>query len=257
MDTSEGRPTPAESPTDQQSILASRLARMRMEARSASRPPTEYEEELFVVTSGMGRRRWDARYLVAAVLAMGVLGVGIGLFMISRGGDSGTPASQGSDQQGPAATEPPKGEELLGGSTPEPTKTRTRAAGPTVTATPTTSAEGAIQSQNVAVGEAPSREDLRLSTPLRGGSRVLELFGEPRGEGFVHAGVDLTTLDSGSKDVVAACSGVVAGSDRTPTYRQFVVVDCGGGLRTVYANMASIDVEAAGSPTAGCTSSCG
>lgn len=240
MDASdETRPKPEEKDKDPQALLAARLARMRMEVRSASRPPAEYDESLFVVTRRKRQFTWNWRYTAAAGIVLGGLAIGLSLLMTRD--DSGTSASTADGTS--VATAPPRGEDLLGAATSEPTTAPSGASVRTATPAPTEAAEGAIAERNLRAVDGPDPSFFRLSTPLRGGATVLERFGEPRGTGSIHAGVDLVPRDGGPADVFAACSGSVVGFDRLPGYGDFIVVDCGGGLRTVYAQMAEITVK--------------
>jgi murein DD-endopeptidase MepM/ murein hydrolase activator NlpD len=239
MDGNEPAPQKPEQPEDRESLLAARLARMRTEVRSAPAPRQEYTEELFAVTKKKRALAWNWKYTALAGVLLGAVGVGVGL--LASGGDSNTEAAPEPEITAPpAATVPPKGQELLG----EPSPAASPSPGSSPSPTQTSSTEGAVASRNLKDVDLPDPEFFRLSQPVRGGATLVEGFGTSRGTGFVHAGIDLAAKDGGPVDVFAACSGTVVGTDRLAGYGDFLVIDCGGGVRTVYAQMEQIDLEA-------------
>ena len=237
MDAPETRDeTPATPPPD--TLLAARLARMRTEVRSNAYQSFDFDELAPPKEHKGFPLVWKA--VVGGVAGVGI--AGIVLAGVAARGNGGTTAA--GPESSATATEAPRGAALLGEPTPTPGTVSgvvtTATASPAVAGTPP---EGAISSRNIAAVETPDPKEYRLSTPLRGGSVVTEAFGVSRGEGQIHAGVDLVARDGGPLDVIAACNGGVVGADRLNGYSDFVGVDC-GGVRVVYAQMERIDVKA-------------
>ncbi|MGD9933645.1 MAG: murein hydrolase activator EnvC [Dehalococcoidia bacterium] len=230
--------TAEETTTPPDTLLAARLARMRTEVRSSAYQSFDFDE----LAPKSDHKRFP---LMWKVVAGGIAGVGIAgivLAAVAARGGGGTTAAEPAATA--TATEAPRGAALLGEPTPTAGVVSPSASAPAASPTTTTTPpEGAISQRNIAGVEAPDSKEFRLSTPLRGGSIVKEAFGTPRGDGLIHAGIDLVAKDGGSLDVIAACSGVVVGADRLNGYGDFVVVDC-GGVRVVYAQMERIDVKA-------------
>lgn len=81
----------------------------------------------------------------------------------------------------------------------------------------------------------------RFSMPLRVGFTVTDRFGAPRGNGFIHGGIDLALY--GNAPVFAACDGTVGTAAYSSVYGYHVVVDCGGDYTTLYAHFSEIRVS--------------
>lgn len=224
--------------------LNQRLAELR---ETAKRDPSF----LYLLPSSMEPPRQKSRkkpvLIVAAagaVLAIGavvVLAIGGG-----GGGSNGSATPDGSKQPSNAVAVPPSTND-------NPTATPTHAIPtPTPRSADDTVHEGAIPVPSTATPVVP--DSPRLVTPLNTKARVLDRFGSPRGEGYIHGGTDLAPASgSNAFDVFAACDGSVAGIDHSGTYGDFLVVDCGGGWKTIYANLSEITAPSRQGVAAGVT----
>ncbi len=174
---------------------------------------------------------------VLIIAAAGVLlAVGaLATLMMSSGGDGSntTPTPEGTQPASNAIIAPVSGRD-------SPTATPTHTI-PTPTPRSADDAihEGAIPVPGTATAVPP--ESPHLVTPLNTKARVLDRFGSPRGDNSIHGGTDLApSSGSNTFDVFASCDGTVAGIDHSGTYGDFLVVDCGGGWKTIYANLAEV-----------------
>ena len=221
--------------------IASRIAALRENAR---RDPGL----LYLLPDSLDtpkkKRPFPFRILLAIAGGVLALAAVVVVLMNAGGSGSGTP---------PPANDVNAGVGLIpAGATSRPaTATPTR---PIPTPTPR-SAEDAVHEGAVAApiaGVSPSTEPRHFQTPLKTKGTVTDHFGTPRGEGFVHAGIDVSP-GQGQFEVVASCDGQVTGSDRSATYGDFVVVDCGGTWKTVYANLSAVQAPTRMSVIAGQT----
>ncbi len=120
------------------------------------------------------------------------------------------------------------------------------------TAVPTSDGvpEGAISDRylgTVNPGVSP-----RVLMPVKGAARVTDRFGTPRGDGYVHAGIDVAGPSS-TVEVFAGCDGRVSAIEKQAGYGEFIVIDCGNGWRTIHAQMKEISVKVGQDATAGAT----
>ncbi len=164
-------------------------------------------------------------------------------------------ANQGDATDPSAGLPEPTGQALLTGVSPTatpssaPTSASTSPA-PGSTATPLASAEGAI-AESALVPVTPG-EPPRFVTPFKTKAIVKDRFGTPRGPGSVHSGFDLLPAGGGA-DVTSACDGAVVGSDTLSGYGLFLVVDCGGQWRAIYAGLENVTAKRGDTVTAGVT----
>lgn len=201
---------------------------------SVQRPPER---------GGGPSKRWILLGGAGVVLAIGA----VIAFALGSGGGGG-----GSGD----ASKPPQNEEqapVVAGPTQAPAATATPTV-PVPTPTPRSAEdavhEGAVDSPINPV--TPSTEAPPFITPLKVKGRVIDGFGTARGKGFVHAGIDVSP-GAGAFEVVAACDGTVVGADRSGTYGDYIVIDCGNGWKTVYANLSAIQVRGRQQVSAGQT----
>lgn len=187
-----------------------------------------------------GRRRpWALFAGVAGVALVGVI-----LLAATLGGGGDDSAGGGGP---PANTNPPPiehGAAILGVATPTADRSSaTPSAERSATASPEpgVSAEGAIRASSLGVVSLDNL--VAFASPIRGIGRIVDRFGTPRGEGYVHAGVDIVPAAGGTAQVLAACEGPVVGVDSLDGYGNFLAIDCGRGWRTVYAQMSEITVK--------------
>lgn len=223
--------------------IASRMARLREQARADSSPLYLLPESMDSPRSGPRFPRWLLLAVPGGVLAVAAI---VAVVLGSGGGSGGKSAPPST----PAAAE---GVVQVIETRPAAKATATPTV-PVPTPTPR-SAEDAVHEGAVA-GPLdpvnPTNDPPTFVTPLRTKGRVIDGFGTARGAGFVHAGLDVSP-GSGAFEVVAACEGSVMGADRSGTYGDFVVIDCGNGWKTLYANMSSIQVRAREKAAAGQT----
>lgn len=225
--------------------LNERLAELR---ETAKRDPSF----LYLLPSSMEPPRRKSRkkpvLIVAAAGAVLAIGAVVVLAMGGGGGGSnGSPTPDGSKPSSNSVAVPP-----LTNDSPTPTPTPTHAIPtPTPRSADDTVHEGAIP---VPAATLAPPENPRLVTPLNTKARVLDRFGSPRGDGYIHGGTDLAPASgSNAFDVYSACDGTVAGIDHSGTYGDFLVVDCGGGWKTIYANLAEITAPSRQGVAAGAT----
>ncbi len=83
-----------------------------------------------------------------------------------------------------------------------------------------------------------------IVSPIEPKPRVVDQFGTSRGNGLVHAGIDMDATTTNDFDVLAACDGSAVGGDHSGTLGDYMVVDCGQGWRTVYGELSSITIHA-------------
>lgn len=95
----------------------------------------------------------------------------------------------------------------------------------------------------------PREETSRFVLPLAGWWGITDRFGEPRGEGRYHMGIDIGLAGWEASPVYSACDGVVVVATTHETYGTYVIVDCGDGWSTVSAHLSSLLVEV-GEPVA-------
>ncbi|MFN0094370.1 MAG: M23 family metallopeptidase [Dehalococcoidia bacterium] len=80
--------------------------------------------------------------------------------------------------------------------------------------------------------------------PLRPYTGVSDRYGAPRGQGWIHAGIDMTLEGRERSPVYAACPGQVVFTGFNGGYGNHVVIDCGDHWETVYAHLSEILVTA-------------
>lgn len=83
----------------------------------------------------------------------------------------------------------------------------------------------------------------RFALPLRAHAGVEDYFGTPRLYGQVHGGVDFSLSGLDEVPVFAACAGVVAAVDESPTLGSHVIVDCGDDWTFVAGFLASTEAR--------------
>ena len=222
--------------------LNRRLAELR---DTAKRDPSF----LYLLPSSMEPPKTRSRRRPVLLLAVGgaVLAVAA-LAMVALGGSGGGGSSTPSDSGQP----PSNAAVAPAGTFSQPTATPTHAIPtPTPRSAEDTVHEGAVAASSA--GASVPADGPRLVTPLTAKGKVLDRFGAPRGAGYIHGGIDIAPANGPGEvfDVVAACDGTVAGIDHSGAYGDFVVVDCGNGWKTLYANMAEITSPARQSVAAG------
>jgi len=88
----------------------------------------------------------------------------------------------------------------------------------------------------------PGSDGIFSAYPVANWRRVSDAFGIPRGSSY-HTGIDLDLYGYAFMPIFSACDGVVSKTEfLTYSYGYHVVVDCGGGWKTLYAHMSQIDV---------------
>ncbi len=105
--------------------------------------------------------------------------------------------------------------------------------------------EGTI-SEDEPPEEPPEEESAGwdFQMPLRPYTGVSDRYGAPRGEGRIHAGIDITLQGLEGSPVYAACPGKVVFTGFNGGYGNHVVIDCGDNWTTVYAHLSEILVVA-------------
>lgn len=225
-DTDREQPRTVPGPRDD-SLPAQRMARLRGGLR-------ENRNLQYLLEDPQTPKRTSAPkpwVLITTAATGGVLAVASALIFVVLPGGSGSAAKQASEA--PTAS---------------PTQQMAVVNHPTVTSTPTAAAT--IARPTPAAGEGAMTGPLKAPqvpavgpsfvSPVQVKPQVTDRFGVARGGDLVHSGVDVVSAVASSFDVVAACDGTVAGADHSNTYGDFVVVDCGGSWRTVYAQMTKI-----------------
>ncbi len=91
-----------------------------------------------------------------------------------------------------------------------------------------------LQQQGSQSGDGSVRYGGPLSWPVPGYSTVSSWYGDPRSNTGSHYGVDIPAPDG--TPIVSAAPGTVITSQWHYSYGWYVVVDHGGGLRTLYAH---------------------
>lgn len=82
-----------------------------------------------------------------------------------------------------------------------------------------------------------TRPDRQLSLPLVAWGAVTDRFGAPREKGHPHTGIDFGLADFAGSPVLAACAGTVTAASYDDGYGNFVTVDCGDGIVTLYGHL--------------------
>ena len=220
------------------SLLERRMANLRGARTDAGLDYLLYE-------SASSRRKSSRRpWVITAVATCGVLVLASALvFLILPGSGAGSAATQPS----PVATSPTAPAQAAIAYAP--TSTRTAAPTPTITRPTPAAGEGAVSGPLSAA--TPPAAPPAFVSPVQVKPRVTDGFGASRGDALFHAGVDVISTTSAEFEIVAACDGTVVGADRSATYADFVVVDCGNSWRTVYAQMSQISARPGQSVTAG------
>ena len=80
-------------------------------------------------------------------------------------------------------------------------------------------------------------------TPLLAWDAIGDKFGEDRGDGLVHGGIDFRVDSTPGVDVYAVCDGFVAGIEYSETHGQYIVLKCPDKWTAVYGFMEIIDVK--------------
>jgi murein DD-endopeptidase MepM/ murein hydrolase activator NlpD len=221
--------------------LAERMARLRDGARQ-NRSHADLIDGLPEVTNPRGRPPWRWVGAAGGVLAVGSLVV---LVMLGSGGSASPPTNPTAE-----ATSAPL--DLPGAPT----------AAPRRTATGSTPSPGGSSAEEPVPEGAIATDSIRHVTPdqppplsLPSASRVSlgDRFGAPRGDGYVHAGVDLSNASGSGITAVAACNGKVTGIYELDGYGQFAVVDCGNSWRTIYAQLTTLTAKPGDEVTGGVT----
>ncbi|MBI2767104.1 MAG: peptidoglycan DD-metalloendopeptidase family protein [Chloroflexi bacterium] len=197
---------------------------------------------------GAGRARWPW-LLIGGGTVLAILAV-VGVVASSGGGSGGgTPAAAANDSN-PTPTASSGG---------QPAANRTAAPRATATATPSTpeslalagdTPEGAIEGP---IPELNAASRISILPPATVALRIADVFGTPRGDGFVHAGIDLRAVSGARFAVVSPCEGPVAAIARSAALGDYLVIDCGIGWRAVLAHMSAISVRAGDRTEAGQT----
>ena len=227
--------------------VAEKLAALRENARSQKNFGYLIDELAPEPSSGP---RVPRKLLAMGGGALAVAAIGFFAFFQAGSGsdDSGAKANPTNDASigllG-APTAPPKN-----GSAPA--NSSTSASG-SATAVPTSDGvpEGAISDRYI--GTVNPEGSPRIVLPLKGTARITDRFGTPRGDGYVHAGIDVAGLTDGTVDVYAGCDGRVIALEKQAGYGEFIVIDCGNGWRTIYAQMKETIVKVGTEATAGAT----
>ena len=78
---------------------------------------------------------------------------------------------------------------------------------------------------------APDPETVagRFQPPLELWTTTHDVYGDPRRDGLIHAGVDIGLMGKGGSELRAICSGTIAEVGADDSYGQFVRMDCGDG----------------------------
>ena len=71
---------------------------------------------------------------------------------------------------------------------------------------------------------------------------ITSYFGEPRGEGVYHQGIDIEGLGQEGAPVAAAAAGQVILADVHPGYGNYVIIRHADGSETLYAHLSGINV---------------
>jgi cell division septation protein DedD len=230
---------------DRKEYMAERMSRLR----TAAKDERKYFGELVVDDAPTHGRRMKPVLLLGAV---GVVAVGaIIMAVVVFAGGSDAPATRPGQ---PAGTSPQQSNQNSGSNQPAASVTSLVTATVTPTPSPTETAadhgnEGAV-SPSAILKPDDSFSSILLRTPLKGVARVREGFGVARGGDRVHGGIDFAG-QSTPFEVLAACDGRVAGVQKSEGFGDYVVIDCGGGWRTIYGQMASIKVKTGDSTRAG------
>jgi Peptidase family M23 len=234
---------------DPKEYMADRMSRLR----TAAKDERKYFGELVVGDAPAKGRRMKPVLLLGAV---GVVAIGaIVMAIVVFAGGSDAPAAE----PGQPADNPPQqsGQPGNTGNT-QPGASATSFATATVTPTPSptqTAAEHEIEGA-VAASSLLKPDDSvstpMLRTPLKGKAKVVDGFGVARGADKVHGGIDYAG-QSTPFEVVAACEGRVAGVQKSESFGDYIVIDCGGGWRTIYGQMKSVKIKTGDSTTAGDT----
>lgn len=72
---------------------------------------------------------------------------------------------------------------------------------------------------------------------------ITSYFGEPRGHGIYHQGIDIEGIGQEGAPVVAAAAGQVILTDRSPGYGKYVIIRHPDGSETLYAHLCEIWVD--------------
>jgi hypothetical protein len=185
----------------------------------------------------------------AALLAISM----VGLIVAASGGDETSPASPGGSPTPETPSPPPTARPTL---TQQP---RVSVAADGVTSASATAQqqaaerEGALQADLVRAGGA---QDLtgaeRLRSPFRVATRLSDRFGAPRGDGFLHAGVDIVT-PGGATVAYVPCSGTVLAIGPQEGFGDAVIIQCVNGWRVVLGQLDTVSVALREVVTAGQT----
>ncbi len=99
-------------------------------------------------------------------------------------------------------------------------------------------AEAAARGSNDNDGSV--RYDGPLSWPVPASSSISSYYGDPRSNTGWHYGIDIPAGEG--TDIVAAASGTVITAEWHYSYGNYLIVDHGGGLRTLYAHCSALYV---------------
>jgi murein DD-endopeptidase MepM/ murein hydrolase activator NlpD len=72
---------------------------------------------------------------------------------------------------------------------------------------------------------------------------ITSYFGEPRGEGIYHQGIDIEGIGQEGAPIVAAAAGQVVLADSHPAYGNYVIIRHSDGSETLYAHLSEIWVD--------------
>jgi len=237
----EPRVPPQPADPDAAARLAERMARLRDGARG-NRSHADLIDGLPEVTNAHGRPPWRWIGAAGGVLAVGSLVV---LVMLGNAGSSAPPA-------GPTVEATSAPLDLPGAPTAAPRRTATDstpAPGGSSAEEPVPEGAIAVNSARKATSDPPPPLSLPAASRVSLGDR----FGAPRGEGYVHAGVDVSSAAGGGITAVAACDGKVTGIYELDGYGKFAVVDCGNSWRTIYAQLSTVTAKPGDLVTGGVT----
>ncbi len=98
----------------------------------------------------------------------------------------------------------------------------------------------AQQAKGSQAGDASVRHDGPLAWPVAGGGRISSWFGDPRANTGYHYGIDICAPEG--TPVLAAAPGTVITAEAHYSYGNYIVIDHGQGLRTLYAHNSFLSV---------------
>ena len=100
----------------------------------------------------------------------------------------------------------------------------------------------AQEAKSSQAGDTSVRYSGPLSWPVQGSSKVTGWFGDPRSNTGYHYGIDI--VGAAGTPILAAASGTVITAEWHYSYGNYIVIDHGQGLRTLYAHNNELYVSA-------------